>query len=168
MYITELHWHTARRQTPYKTNQFNLWSQTHKGSIDSFNKNKNRRKWLEQWLMVSWSTEWRSRRSVWPLVSCILQYPRLFGQCTIKQRCGLLLYGAPGTGKTLLAGAVAKEFGLNFVSIKVRGNFHACTEMLSWMACVVLAYCRVQSSSASTLEPVSLQLETSLQGTFSE
>ncbi len=31
----------------------------------------------------------------------------------------MLLYGAPGTGKTLLAGAVANEFGLNFVSIKV-------------------------------------------------
>lgn len=49
-----------------------------------------------------------------------LQYPKLFSQCTIKQRCGVMLYGAPGTGKTLLAGAVAKEFGLNFVSVKVR------------------------------------------------
>ena len=55
-------------------------------------------------------------------ISCILQYPRLFSQCTIKQRCGVLLYGAPGTGKTLLAGAVAKEFSLNFVSIKVKKN----------------------------------------------
>lgn len=29
-----------------------------------------------------------------------------------------MLYGAPGTGKTLLAGVVAKECGLNFISIK--------------------------------------------------
>eukprot|EP00731_Ephydatia_muelleri_P030263 Em0021g786a len=46
------------------------------------------------------------------------KYPRIFKQCPIRQRCGVLLYGPPGTGKTLLAGAVAKEFQLNFVSIK--------------------------------------------------
>ena len=30
----------------------------------------------------------------------------------------MLLYGPSGTGKTLLAGVVAKECGMNFVSIK--------------------------------------------------
>ncbi|KAJ8403121.1 hypothetical protein AAFF_G00360370 [Aldrovandia affinis] len=46
------------------------------------------------------------------------KYPALFANLPIRQRSGLLLYGAPGTGKTLLAGAVAKESGMNFISIK--------------------------------------------------
>ena len=33
----------------------------------------------------------------------------------------MLLYGLPGTGKTLIADVVAKECNLNFISVKVRG-----------------------------------------------
>ncbi|XP_064023291.1 peroxisomal ATPase PEX1 isoform X2 [Pogoniulus pusillus] len=46
------------------------------------------------------------------------KYPELFAKLPIRQRSGVLLYGAPGTGKTLLAGAVAGESGMNFISIK--------------------------------------------------
>ncbi|NWU98292.1 PEX1 factor, partial [Upupa epops] len=47
-----------------------------------------------------------------------VKYPELFANLPIRQRSGVLLYGAPGTGKTLLAGVVARESGMNFISIK--------------------------------------------------
>ncbi|XP_047461452.1 peroxisome biogenesis factor 1 [Mugil cephalus] len=46
------------------------------------------------------------------------KYPVLFSNLPIRHRSGILLYGAPGTGKTLLARAVAKDSGMNFISIK--------------------------------------------------
>ncbi|XP_054847585.1 peroxisomal ATPase PEX1 [Eublepharis macularius] len=46
------------------------------------------------------------------------KYPELFANLPIRHRTGILLYGAPGTGKTLLAGVVARESGMNFISIK--------------------------------------------------
>ncbi|XP_071509592.1 peroxisomal ATPase PEX1-like [Diadema antillarum] len=46
------------------------------------------------------------------------KYPELFANCPLRLRSGLLLYGPPGTGKTLLGSVVAKECGLNFISIK--------------------------------------------------
>ncbi|XP_034936999.1 peroxisomal ATPase PEX1 isoform X2 [Chelonus insularis] len=49
----------------------------------------------------------------WPL-----SYIELFSNAPIKQQTGILLYGMPGTGKTMIAGAVARECGLNFISIK--------------------------------------------------
>ena len=47
-----------------------------------------------------------------------IRYAALFEAAPIRLRSGLLLYGPPGCGKTLMASAVARECGLNFVSVK--------------------------------------------------
>ncbi|CAL1715282.1 unnamed protein product [Somion occarium] len=46
------------------------------------------------------------------------KYAPIFAQSPLRLRQGLLLYGYPGCGKTLIASAVAKECGLNFISVK--------------------------------------------------
>jgi ribosome biogenesis ATPase len=47
-----------------------------------------------------------------------IRRPELFARVGVEAPCGVLLWGPPGCGKTLLAKAVANESAANFISVK--------------------------------------------------
>lgn len=47
-----------------------------------------------------------------------IKFPERFERFGLKSPQGVLLYGPPGCGKSLLARAVARESGANFISVK--------------------------------------------------
>ncbi|XP_078046831.1 peroxisomal biogenesis factor 1 [Augochlora pura] len=59
-----------------------------------------------------------AKRCLTEILQWPLKYPEVFKNAPIKLQNGVLLYGMPGTGKTLLAKAIANECGVNLISVK--------------------------------------------------
>ena len=71
-------------------------------------------------VVPDWQTEIGGLRMIKEQVEEIFgitqRYSLFFKGQKVNQ--GLLLYGPPGCGKTYLAGAIAKRFNINFISVK--------------------------------------------------
>ncbi|MBN1236504.1 MAG: CDC48 family AAA ATPase [Methanotrichaceae archaeon] len=59
-----------------------------------------------------------AKQSLIEAVEWPLKYPEAFAAVGVRPPRGILLYGLPGTGKTLLVRALATESNVNFISIK--------------------------------------------------
>ena len=59
-----------------------------------------------------------AKQSLVEAVEWPLKYPEAFASVGVRPPRGILLYGLPGTGKTLLVRALATESNVNFISVK--------------------------------------------------
>ncbi len=67
-----------------------------------------------------------------------IAHPEQYAAMGLGSATGVLLYGPPGCGKTLVAKAIANESGVNFISIKVT---RCCASSASDMTCCFSQQC---------------------------
>jgi peroxin-1 len=93
-----------------------LFTKAIKGYVPSSLRGVKLQKSTTIWADIGGLTEAKSillESLEWPT-----KYAPIFKAATLRLRSGILLYGYPGCGKTLLASAVAGQCGLNFISVK--------------------------------------------------
>ncbi len=71
---------------------------------------------LESWEDIGGLNE--AKQQLKEIIEWPLKYPEFYKYMKSKPPKGILIYGVPGTGKTLLAKALAHETEVNFISIK--------------------------------------------------
>ena len=79
------------------------------------------------------------KRELQELVQYPVEHPEKFLKFGMTPSRGVLFYGPPGCGKTLLAKAIANECQANFISIK--GIFlKSIAVILNWIYCIMLPH----------------------------
>ncbi len=83
------------------------------------------------------------KRELQELVQYPVEHPEKFEKFGMSPSRGVLFYGPPGCGKTLLAKAIANECQANFISIKVCMLSLWLVFSCPVLCCVVTEFCCV-------------------------